>query len=175
MAIADPDPIIPRDAKSPLLREQKVIVKMSSGEVIKGYIEFGAGADLMVLLRRANTESDGAIALRAIGKDTNLEIRLADIESAFFVKSFRGTPERKDVRFYSNGPLVETIWAEIRFHNKEVLECLIENTGMHLLGPGIIVKPTDPGSNNSLIYISNAAIASYRVLGVRGHRPKAAS
>jgi hypothetical protein len=86
------------------------------------------------------------------------------------VKSFAGNPQKKQLRFYKHGPEVAEIWVEIRFKDNEILEGLIDNSIEHLTGEGFLLHPSDVGSNNLAVYVNKAAIAEYRVLGVRGHR-----
>lgn len=148
-------------------REYKVVIRACSGEVIKGYIDSSEDLDPASLLYDAKGTPLRTIPVRALVSKTPLEIPLQDIKSVFFVRSFRGNQGRKDLHFYANGPEVGKIWAEIRFKDNEVLEGLIENSLEHLLGNGFIVRPTDIGSNNLLVFVNKDAIESFRVLGVR--------
>jgi hypothetical protein len=149
--------------------ERKVVVKLCSGEVMKGYaIAPGVGvADPFYDLKQ---NSKAALTVRLLDSNASEEIPLIDVKAVFFVRSFRGDPKRKGLRFYTNGPAVGTIWAEIRFTDNEVIEATIENSIHHLMGDGFLFHPSDGASNNELIYVNKAAIASYRVLGVRAHR-----
>jgi len=153
----------------PSIHEQKIIINCGSGEVVKGYIELNGDIDSATFLD-AIRGSPGVLPVRTLGTKALIEIQLSQIKSAYFVKSFRGNPERKDLRFYSNGPAVGSIWVEIRFKDNEVLEGLIENSAQHLIGDGFFLRPSDLGGNNLAVYVNKAAIASYRVLGVRAHR-----
>lgn len=159
-----------REEKPHLMQDRKVVIHVCSGEVIKGYVDASEDVDPVTLFEDSQDVSFQVITVRTVGTKTALEIPLGNIKAVFFVKSFRGEPSRKDLRFYSNGPEVGKIWAEIRFKDNEVLEGLIENSVSHLVGDGFVVRPTDIGSNNLLVYISKAAVDSFRVLGVRASK-----
>lgn len=159
----------PVAAASPLMKERKVVVKLRSGEVVKGYLIL-PGVDGTDLFSDSNRNVKAAITVRLLSSNAYMEIALSDVKAVFFVKSFRGDPKRKSLRFYTNGPAVGTIWAEIRFTDSEIIEAIIENSVQHLMGDGLLLHPSDADCNNVLIYINKSAIANYRVLGVRAHR-----
>jgi hypothetical protein len=160
--------IEPHDLNSRVAEERKVVVKLRSGEVVKGYVTVPG---VHVADPFCDPEQNcKAVTVRLLHSSAPMEIPLIDVKAVFFVKSFRGDPKRKGLRFYSNGPAVGTIWAEIRFTDDEVIEATIENSVQHLMGGGFWFHPSDGESNNVLIYVNKSAIATYRVLGVRAHR-----
>lgn len=130
----------------------------------------GGGVDLERPFRYSRGNSLSAISLKL--RDTNVAVEVAwhDVKAVFFVKSFLGTPKKKHLRFYANGPAVGEIWAEIKFRDNEILEGLIENSVEHLAGEGFMVRPSDVEGNNLAVYVNKAAIAEFRVLGVRASR-----
>lgn len=154
---------------SAVVEERKVVVKLRSGEVVKGHVSVPRvhASDPFYDSKQNRKE---ALTVRLLSSNESVEIPLSEVKAVFFVKSFRGDPKRKDLRFYSNGPAVGTIWAEIRFSDNEVIEATIENSVQHLMGDGFLLHPSDRESNNVLIYVNKSAIATYRVLGVRAHR-----
>ena len=157
-----------------VLKGQKVVINLFSGDMIKGYLAKDEGADLETPFRDSCGDGLRTITVKLRETDATVEVALRDLKAVFFVKSFFGTPKKKDLRFYKNGPAVGEIWAEIRFKDNEILEGLIENSVEHLAGEGFMVRPSDVESNNLAAYVNKAAIAEYRVLGVRVYR-KAAS
>jgi len=152
------------------MHEHKIIINSGSGEVIKGYVELSVDMDSLATVDVLSKAVFGVLPVKVLGTKTMVGIRLTDVKSAYFVKSFRGNPQRKDLRFYSNGPTVRSVWVEIRFKDNEILEGLIDNSVDHLLGEGFLLRPSDVECNNVAIYINKAAIAGYRVLGVRALR-----
>ena len=149
--------------------EHKVVIRLSSGTVIKGYAKLGRGLDQHKAWIEAAAHRGDSIRLRSLEGDTMMDVPLRDTKAIFFVKSFHGDPRRKGVRFYANGPSVGQIWAEIRFHDDEVMEGTVENSAEHLLGDVLPLHPSDEEGNNLFVCINKAAIAGFRVLGILPH------
>jgi len=147
--------------------KRKVVVNLQDGTVVKGYLETTVPTDLASLLQvplRRFPAHFKLIGANGCG-DHNVDVRNA--KAVFFVKSFEGDKEKNPVRFYSNGPAVHGIWVEVRFRDGEVVEGVIHNSIHHLVEEGFLMSPSDPESNNELIYVLKSAIQNYRVLGVR--------
>ena len=163
------DQEIEMDLVSGPMKKHEVVVHLDGGKVLYGYIDFDG--DAMEFFKASDLDIREAITVRPLDvKEPRLTVCLRDVKAIFVVKSFRGNHKRKGLRFYSNGPAVGSIWAEIQFKDNEIIEGLIENSMQHLLGDGFLLKPSDPQSNNLCIYVNKAAIAGYRVLGVRALR-----
>lgn len=154
---------------SPLMKERKVVVKLLSGDVVKGHLLLPSDPDMADLFNDSVQDQNMVITIRSLNPDESLQVALRDIKAVFFVKSFRGDAKRKGLRFYTNGPSVGAIWAEIRFQDNEIIEAMIDNSAQHLMGDGLFLRPSDAESNNVLVYVNKSAIANYRVLGVRAH------
>ena len=60
--------------------------------------------------------------------------------------------------------------AEVLFNDNEVIEGTIDNSVRHTLDHGTLLSPSDPNSNNLLVYANKAAVTNYKVLGVREYR-----
>ncbi len=143
-------------------------MNMQDGSVLKGYLETHAPTDLESLLADPYRSFPNKLNLQpANGSGKELTIDVTKAKAVFFVKSFDGNKTRHPVRFYANGPAIHGIWAEIRFKDGEVVEGIIQNSIHHLLEDGFLLSPSDPESNNEVIYVMKDAIANYRVLGVR--------
>src|SRR5947209_1770403 len=99
-----------QDEQLTALTEQKIVVHACSGEISKGYIELSGGVDPAALYDQGVAR--GTITLRSLGSKTTLDIPLQNVRSLFFVKSFRGDPGRKDIRFYWHGPEVGKLGVE---------------------------------------------------------------
>lgn len=150
--------------------DHKVVIRLDSGEVIKGFFTIDADASLEAVLNDSTTNGSQSIMVKVAPTNESISVAWSDVKSIFFVKSFRGDPARKDLRFYAKGPAVGEVLAEIRFNDNEVIEGIIDNSAKHIVGDGILMQPSDPNSNNLMIYANKSAIANYRVLGVRGYR-----
>jgi hypothetical protein len=151
-------------------KEHKIVINLGSRKVIKGYFAFPEGQEPASMFEGPVGTTPKSILVRLLESDQTLDIPLSGIKAIFFVKSFRGNPTRRALRFYANGPDPGRIWAEVRFKDNEAVEGKIENTATHLLSNGFLLHPSDSGGNNLLIYVNKSAVESYRVLGVKAHR-----
>jgi hypothetical protein len=55
----------------------------------------------------------------------------------------------------------------LQFRDGEVMEGIIYNSIRYLVDPGFFLLPTDPDSNNRLVYVRKSWLSDYRVLGMR--------
>lgn len=151
----------------PATEKHKVVVNLRDGTVVKGYLETTVPTDLASLLQNPLRRFPAHLKLHSANGSGNHEIDVAQAKAIFFVKSFEGNKEKHPLRFYANGPAVHGIWVEIRFHDGEVVEGVVHNSIHHLIEDGFLLSPSDPDSNNEVIYVVKASIQNYRVLGVR--------
>ena len=145
----------------------KVVVNLRDGTVVKGYLETAVPTDLASLLENPLRKFPAHLRLLGANGSGNLEIDVTKAKAIFFVKSFEGDKNKNPVRFYANGPAVHGIWVEIRFHDGETVEGVVHNSIHHLIEDGFLLSPSDPDSNNEVIYVVKSSIQNYRVLGVR--------
>jgi hypothetical protein len=142
------------------------VVIQCKGKVIKGYLEHMKPGDLGDLLGHTNRRMHDMIQVRM--EDGSLhEIQAVDAKAVFFVKTFEGAEERDELKFFSHAPIVHGVWIQVQFQDGEVVEGIVNNSMHHVVEKGFFMTPTDPGSNNKLIYVMKSALKDYRVLGVR--------
>lgn len=144
--------------------EHKVVVHLRSGSIVKGIMAIPGGVEPPEFFADAHLL---AVEVRLLESKEWMRIPVQEVKAIFLVRSFRGDAKRKALHFYSRGPELGPIWAEVRFDDDEVIEGKIENSARHLLGGGFVLRPTDVGGNNLLVYANKRAVRSYRVLGVR--------
>ncbi len=147
-------------------RSQKVVMKLGT-RTIKGYMEFPPGDTVEALLRDAPQSSPESFWIRDLESGIMQEISTTDIKAVFYVKSFEGDSQHKDLNFHSRAPIVHGIWVRLQFFDDEVLEGIVHNSIHYLVDPGFFLLPTDPESNNKLVYVMKSWLADYRVLGIR--------
>ncbi len=151
----------------PATEKQKVVVNLRDGTVVKGYLETTVPRDLASLLQNPLRRFPTHLKLIGDNGAKNHDIDTRNAKAVFFVKSFEGNKQKHPVRFYGKGPAVHGIWVEIKFNDGEVVEGVIHNSIHHLIEEGFVLSPSDPESNNEMIYVLKSAIQNYRVLGVR--------
>ena len=146
--------------------KRKVVVNLGGGQVVRGFVKTTPATDFESLLRQSEQKFPENLLLEREDGSTT-EIPVCESKAVFFVKSFDGNLERHGFRFYAYGPEVRGIWVEILFKDEEVIEGVIENSIKHIVDRGFFLSPSDPESNNELIYVNKAAMKQYRVLGLR--------
>jgi len=92
------------------------------------------------------------------------EVRLDDLKAIFFVRSFEGNPQRKEVRTLDPG--------DVRARGSTTVSFMFEDgeiiVGLAIRYPPIkpfhYIVPADPGSNNMRILINQAAVKSMQAI-----------
>jgi hypothetical protein len=119
------------------------------------------------LLSHAPPSSPESFRLRHLESDKVEEISAEDVKAVFYVNSFEGDSDHKELNFHSRAPIVHGIWVRLQFRDSEVMEGIIYNSIRYLVDPGFFLLPTDPDSNNRLVYVRKNWLSDYRVLGMR--------
>jgi len=55
----------------------------------------------------------------------------------------------------------------LQFVDGEVMEGIVYNSLRYLIDPGFFLLPTDPDSNNKVVYVRKNRLVDLRVLGMR--------
>jgi hypothetical protein len=106
------------------------------------------------------------LMIRAIdGK--SYSVSLAELKAVFFVKSFDGSKQYTETKFFNAHPVLEGIWARLHFNDNETIEGVIYNSLHFLTNEGFFLKPPDPQSNNQMMYVLKSSLRDFRIMGVR--------
>lgn len=147
-------------------RSEKVVIQFGAKR-IKGYLESPIWNTIEELLSNAPPSSPEIFRIRLLESDTVEEIATRDVKAVFYVNTFDGDPEHKDLNFHSRAPIVHGIWMRLQFLDGEVMEGIVYNSLRYLVDPGFFLLPTDPDSNNKLVYVLKSWLVDHRVLGMR--------
>lgn len=94
------------------------------------------------------------------GDDAAVEVRCAELKALFFVKTYDGDSKRRDAysfeRFKGHGRK-----ATVTFYDGEVMAGY--TMGYHADKPGFFMVPADENSNNSRVFVVNAAVESIQM------------
>jgi len=145
---------------------EKVVIRLET-EVIKGFLETKQADTLDGLLLSATNGTPPFLRIRRLGADSVEEIATDHAKAVFYVKDFDGDAERKDIHFYKRAPLVHGVWIRVEFLDGEIMEGMAHNTIRFLVDPGFFIRPSDPNSNNRLVYVLKKWLRDFRVLGLR--------
>lgn len=149
-----------------LSHSEKVVIQFGN-RAVKGYFE---PAEQIAIERQLENAADldlGSIRIRHADSDLVEVVQGKDIKAIFFVNSFEGNAGHKHLNFSSRAPVVDGIWMRVKFRDGEVMEGIVSNTLHYLVAPGFLMLPTDPGSNNKLVYVVKSWLVDHRVLGMR--------
>jgi hypothetical protein len=152
------------EANSP--NSEKVVIQFGTRKV-KGYLESPAWNTIEELLSNAPAGPPQAFRVHCLESDVVEEISIADVKAVFYVNSFEGDSNHKELNFHSRAPVVHGIWMKVQFLDGEVMEGIVYNSLRYLVDPGFFLLPTDPDSNNKLVYVVKSWLADHRVLGMR--------
>ena len=147
-------------------RFERVVIRIGD-EIIKGFLEIGEGDTLDALLRNVAAAPPAMLVIRTCEDSVIKRIPIEDTKAVFYVKDFDGDPDHRDLRFYKGAPIVHGVWVRLEFSDGEVMEGIVHNTIQFLAAPGFFIRPTDPKSNNRLVYIVKRWLKDFRVLGLR--------
>jgi hypothetical protein len=143
-----------------------VVIQFGSRS-IKGYLDSPAGSSIEKLLSNASHRPPETFKVRMLHSNTVKAVSAKDIKAVFFVNSFEGDSDHQILNFHDRAPIVDGIWVRLQFLDGEVMEGIVCNSLRYLVDPGFFLLPTDPDSNNRLVYVRKNRLADHRILGMR--------
>jgi len=148
----------------------KVIARLRDGNLVRGFLDRPGGEDPTTFLERVAGTYPAEVTIRVAESDETLTIPLDSLKALFFVRSFEGHKEHREVKFFDKNPPIKGLWVRVQFFDKESLEGIIQNGIEFLVNPGFLLKPPDPAGNNTSLYVVKSSLADFRVLGIHtGH------
>lgn len=145
---------------------EKVVIQFGT-KTIKGYLESPVLNTIEDLLSNAPASSPETLRIRHLESNLVEDISIKDVKAVFYVNDFAGDSKRNQLNFHTRAPIVHGIWMRFQFIDGEVMEGIVYNSKRYLIDPGFFVLPTDPGSNNKLVYVMKSWLVDHRVLGLR--------
>ncbi len=144
----------------------RVVARLRDGHLVRGYIDNMPASDLATFLEQTINSLPGEITVRVAESGETLRLRVEGLKALFFVKSFEGRSEYREVKFFDKNPPIKGLWVRVQFFDSESLEGIVQNSIDFLVKPGFFLKPPDPASNNAVLYVVKSSLADFRVLGV---------
>ncbi len=145
---------------------EKIVVQFGT-RTVKGYLDSPIWNTIEELLSNAPAQSPESFRLRHLDSNALEDIPLKDVKAVFYVRSFEGEEHHKSLNFHTLVPTVHGIWMRLQFLDGEVMEGIVFNSIRYLVDPGFFLLPTDPGSNNKLVYVVKKWVTDHRILGLR--------
>jgi len=146
--------------------EEKLVINKSD-KIIKGVWHTTGFVDPEQAVRDTSCALPPVLSIVDVETGGATEVELKGAKAVFFVREFEGQSERRDLRFHQHAPTHDGVWVRLEFQDGEELEGLVYNSIAPLVEEGFFLLPTDPGSNNRLVYVMKSALKNYCVLGVR--------
>jgi len=147
------------------LSSEPVVIRCGD-RVIKGYLDSPRWSLAHETALTSPEPACNVFRIRDFESNVAQEIPANEINAVFFVNDLKGKPHRKDLRFHAHEPILPGIWVQVQFPNGEVIEGVVENTIRFLIDPGFFLRPTDPDSNNKLVYVMKGGLVDHHVLGL---------
>ena len=147
--------------------QQRRVVVHRNGKTERGFLSDSRWQNLEEILRSPSIGFPDFLPLTRDGSSETVEIPVSQAKAVFFVKSFEGCREQLTVHFHSDDGVAGGLWVRVRFKDGEIVEGIVYNSSRYLVDPGFFLRPSDPESNNELIYILKSAIDEFQVIGVR--------
>jgi len=133
---------------------------------VKGHTVSLPSADFESLLHQP-IELPPEIEVQAVESGQAVSLALQSLKALFFVKSFEGRSEYREIKFFNTHPPIRGLWVRVKFYDSEALEGVVHNSMRFLVEPGFFLKPPDPNSNNEIVYVVKTSLIDFCVLGVR--------
>lgn len=144
---------------------ERVVIQYGD-RTVKGIAETSGTQSVEQLLRNPRGQ---LTSLRLYLHDSG-QAEDCDLESAkaiFLVRTFDGDDSHNPLHFHNNTPVMPGLWVRVEFQDDEVMEGIVLNTRDYVLDSGFLLIPTDPGSNNRLVYVFKSGLKNFQVLGMR--------
>jgi len=147
-------------------KSEQVVIQFGT-RTVKGYLESPVWNTIEDLISNAPPSSPKTFRIRHLDSDLVEEIPTSAIKAVFYVNTFNGDSDHVHLNFHSRAPVAQGIWMRLQFRDGEVMEGIVHNSLRYLVDPGFFLMPTDPESNNKLVYVVKSWLADLRVLGMR--------
>lgn len=145
----------------------KVVAHLRGGEILKGFTDFLPNGDVDALLSEDPISLPAKITLQPPKSKKLISLSIQSLKALFFVRTFEGSKDYKEIKFFHAHPPIEGLWVSVKFDDNEATEGIVHNSLHHLVEPGFFLKPPDPQSNNQVVYVVKESLREFRVLSVR--------
>jgi hypothetical protein len=145
----------------------KVVARLRGGKLIKGYVEAFPITDFDELIQKDPWTLPLQMGIRSAESSETLSVPLNTLKALFFVRSFNGSKDYEEVKFFEKNPPIRGLWVQVKFYDNEFIEGVVRNSLHYLVDPGFFLKPPDPKGNNEILYVIKESLAAFHVLGAR--------
>jgi hypothetical protein len=145
----------------------KVVAHRKSGQLIKGFAELEVPVNADGTIDVAHVALPKSLTIHSSISGRSVTVPVDTLKALYFVKSFEGDAAYAETKFFNPAPKIEGLWVHVTFADGETTEGIVNNSIGFVNDPGFLMKPPDPHSNNSAVYVLKSALTSFKVVGVR--------
>ena len=145
----------------------KVVAHLRGGKLLKGFTDSVPNGDVDALLAEDPVSLPPEITLHPPKSEKPVSASIQSLKALFFVRTFEGSKDHKEIKFFHAHPPIEGLWVRVKFDDNEATEGIVHNSLYHLVQPGFFLKPPDPQSNNQVVSVVKKSLTEFRVLSVR--------
>jgi hypothetical protein len=145
----------------------KLVAHKSDGSLVKGFAVDLPNFSRETLGSKALVPPPQVLEIKLVENGATAKVALKDLKALFVVKSFEGSHEYNEIKFFRSHPLQEGLWVRLQFRDGESTEGVVYNSVDYIVNYGFFLKPPDPHSNNEIVYVLKNSLSDFRVLGVR--------
>ena len=95
--------------------EVKVVAHLHGGKLVKGFLKSAKTHDLEALFRHKLGGMESDIPIVSQESSAVVKLGVDSLKALFFVKSFEGSADYNEVKFFQSNPTVEGLWVQIKF------------------------------------------------------------
>jgi hypothetical protein len=147
----------------------KLVAHKADGTLIKGFAVDLPNFSRETLGSKSLTPPPQVLEVKLKENGNVTKVALKDLKALFVVKSFDGSNEYNEIKFFRSHPLQEGLWVRLQFRDGESTEGVVFNSLEYIVNYGFFLKPPDPHSNNEIVYVLKDSLSDFRVLGVRNN------
>jgi len=134
------------------MEPSKIVMRYADGRVLKGYTQdFFPDKPTFHLYKKHPKFSDQPV-----------KVLVKDLKGIFFVRDFMGNPKSREPRKIPDGLKLVGRKVEVTFKDKEVM--VGSTLDYHPQRPGFFLFPSNPRSNNIMVYVVSQAVVDVRFL-----------
>ena len=130
----------------------KIIVRYADGRIDKGYTQDFSPNKPLFHLHLFNSNPG----------DESVQIMLKDLKAVLFVRDFRGNPDYKERKYFTEESRPSGRLVEVTFRDDEVL--VGSTLGYDPKSPGFFIYPADSDGNNLRLFAVSKAVRKVRFL-----------
>jgi hypothetical protein len=95
-----------------------------------------------------------------------LTLHLEDAKAVFFVRSFAGSPDQQDVRFFDSVSIQPYLWVRMTFGDGEIMEGRVSNNMDLLTENAFRLFPVDELTNNRCLFVPKKSLLNFQIIGL---------